>query len=64
MTQQALYPVVIGALDLGFGGLFFLIAPILGVLMGVTGLLVVGAYLLQHLGPSHTVSASRVTGDV
>jgi hypothetical protein len=64
MTQEALYPVSIGLLDLGFAGLLFLVAPVLGVMMGVIGLLVVGTYLVQQPDTSHTESASRIAGDV
>jgi hypothetical protein len=64
MTLQTLYPVFIGLLDLGFAGLLLLVAPVLGVMMGVIGLLVVGTYLVQHLDLSQTVSTSRITGDV
>ena len=64
MTQQTLYPVSIGLFDLGFAGLLFLIAPVLGVLMGAIGVLVVGTCLVQHLGLSHTESTSRIAGDV
>jgi hypothetical protein len=64
MTQQTLYPVFIGLLDLGFAGLLLLVAPVLGVMMGVIGVLVVGTCLVQHLDLSHTVSTSRITGDV
>jgi hypothetical protein len=64
MTQEALYPVSIGLLDIGFAGVLFLVAPVLGVMMGVIGLLVVGTCLVQHLGHSHTESTSRIAGDV
>jgi hypothetical protein len=64
MTQQTLYPVSIGLLDLGFAGLLFLVAPVLGVLMGAIGVLVVGTYLVQHLGISHTASISSIANDV
>jgi len=64
MTQESLYPVSIGLLDLGFAGLLLLVAPVLGVMMGVIGLLVVGTYLVQQLDTSHTESASRIAGDV
>jgi hypothetical protein len=64
MTQETLYPVSIGLLDLGFAGVLLLVAPVLGVIMGVIGLLVVGTCLVQHLGPSHTRSTPRVAGDV
>ncbi|WP_435183023.1 hypothetical protein [Halobellus sp. EA9] len=64
MTQQTLYPVLIGLFDLGFAGLLLLIAPVLGVMMGAIGMLVVGTYLVQHIGVSHTESASRIAGDV
>jgi len=64
MTQQTFYPVSIGLLDIGFAGLLLLIAPVLGVMMGVIGLLVVGTYLVQELGLSHTESTSRIAGDV
>jgi uncharacterized membrane protein len=63
MTQEALYPVLIGLLGLGFAGLLFLIAPVLGVMMRVIGLLVVGTCLVQHLGLSRMLSTSRVTGN-
>jgi hypothetical protein len=64
MTHQLRYPVVIGALDLGVAGLLLLIAPVLGVLMGGIGLLVVGTWLGQHVGPSQTPAVSRSAGDV
>jgi hypothetical protein len=64
MTQEALYPVSIGLLDLGFAGLLFLVAPVLGVLMGTIGILVVGTCLVQQLGTSHTESTSRLVGGV
>jgi hypothetical protein len=41
-----------------------LIAPVLGVLMGAIGVLVVGTCLVQHLSLSQTRSTPRVTGDV
>lgn len=64
MTQETLYPVSIGLLDLGFAGVLILVAPVLGVLMGAIGVLVVGTCLVQQLGTSHTESASRIAGDV
>ena len=64
MTQEALYPVSIGLLDLGFAGLLFLVAPVLGVLMGAIGLLVVGTCLVQHLSLSPTESESGIVGNV
>lgn len=64
MTQQTLYPVFIGLLDLGFAGLLFLVAPVLAVLIGTVGVLVVGTCLVQQLGISHTESASQIAGDV
>jgi hypothetical protein len=64
MTQQTLYPVFVGLLDLGFAGLLFLAAPVLGVFMGAIGILVVGTCLVQHLSLSHTESISRIAGDV
>jgi hypothetical protein len=64
MTQEAFYPVSIGLLDLGFAGLLLLVAPVLGMMMGMIGLLVVGTCLVQHLGISHTASTSRIAGDV
>lgn len=63
MKQQTLYPVFIGLLDLGFAGLLFLVAPVLGVLMGAIGTLVVGTFLVQQLDTSHTESASQIAGD-
>jgi hypothetical protein len=64
MTQETLYPLFIGLLDVGFAGLLLLIAPVLGALMGAIGVLVVGTYLVQHLGISHTASISRITGNI
>lgn len=64
MTHQLRYPVVIGTLDLGVAGLLLLIAPVLGVLLGGIGLLVVGTCLGQHVGPSQTPAVSRNAGDV
>jgi hypothetical protein len=60
MMQEALYPLFIGLLDLGFAGLLFLAAPVLGVVMGAIGVLVVGTCLVQQLDTSHTESASRI----
>ena len=64
MTQQTLYPVFIGLLDIGFAGLLFIVAPILGVMMGAVGLLVVGTYIFQQLDHPTTVLSFRMTGDV
>jgi hypothetical protein len=64
MMQQTLYPVFIGLFDIGFAGILLLVAPVLGVMMGLIGLIVVGTCLVQHLDLSHTVSTSRITGDV
>lgn len=63
MTQETLYPVSIGLLDLGFAGVLLLVAPVLGVIMGVIGLLVVGTCLVQRLGRSRTEPPSRMAGD-
>ena len=48
MTQEALYPVSIGLLDLGFAGLLLSLAPVLGVLTGTIGILVAGACLVHQ----------------
>ncbi|WP_188788215.1 hypothetical protein [Halobellus salinus] len=64
MTQQTLYPVFIGLLDLGFAGLLFLVVPVLGVLMGAIGALVVGTWLVQHLNLSPVESESAIVGNV
>jgi hypothetical protein len=48
MTQEALYPVSICLLDLGFAGLLLSLAPVLGVLTGTIGILVAGACLVHQ----------------
>ena len=48
MTHQTLYPLVIGVLDVGVAGLLLVVAPLLGVMMGIIGLLVLGVYLIQQ----------------
>lgn len=64
MAQQALYPVVIGLIDITFAGLLLIIAPILGMMMGAVGLLVVGTCLFQQLYRPTTIPSSRMTGNV
>ena len=64
MMQEALYPLFIGLLDLGFAGILLLVAPVLGVMMGMVGVLVVGTCLVQQLGIFHTGSTSGIAGDV
>jgi hypothetical protein len=48
MTHQTLYPLVIGVLDIGLAGLLLVIAPLLGVIMGIVGFVVLGTYLAQQ----------------
>ena len=64
MTQQTLYPIFIGLLDIGFAGLLFIVAPILGVMMGGVGLLVVGTCIFQQLDRPTIIPSSRMTGNV
>jgi hypothetical protein len=60
MTHQTLYPVSVGLVDLGFAGLLLMIAPVLGVMMGVIGFLVIGTCLVQFLELFHTGSTPGV----
>lgn len=59
MTQQFLYPVLIGLVDFGLAGLLVLVVPLLGVLMAVVGCLVVGTVLFQQLDTSASTPLSQ-----
>ena len=65
MTHQTLYPLVIGVLDIGVAGLLLVIAPLLGVMMGMVGLIVLGTYLLQRspLGKTKYLSSTVSVAD-
>lgn len=48
MTPYPLYPVLIGAVDIGLAGALALVAPVLSVLMACVGALVVGTVLYHE----------------
>lgn len=60
MAHQTLYPMSVGLVDLGFAGLLLTIAPVLGVMTGVIGFLVIGTCLIRFLVLFHTGSTPGV----